>query len=167
MFQQILRTFSATVLMGVIFCGAALSQESTIDTHAPPVSGIVADHATLSVENIPAEADWYEHVLGFKVSAKINQDPHMSSWRMVIPGFRIDLIQYKGSTRPAPVDPIYLRQGWIHVVFRVPDIAKAIAELQALHVQADVNKDSKGNPIQIILHDPEGNEVRIRPVLAG
>lgn len=155
------------MFLAVLYCGAALSQQPAAETHAPPVSGVVADHATLSVASIPVEAEWYERVFGFTVAAKINQDPHMSSWRMVIPGFRIDLIQYIGSTRPAAADPIYLHQGWIHVVFRVPDIAKAVAELQALHVEAEIQKDGKGNPIQIILHDPEGNEVRIRPQLAS
>lgn len=84
---------------------------------------------------------------------------------MVMPGFRIDLIKYMGSTRPTPVDLVYLRQGWIHVVFRVQDLTKALAELQALHVNPDIQRDNDGKPIQIILHDPEGNEVRIRPNL--
>lgn len=167
MFKRISEILSILFAVGVLFCGVAPSQEPANDPQAHPVSGLVADHASISVENIQTEAEWYERVLGFTVLAKINSDPHMSSWRMVIPGFRIDLIQYKGSMRPAPVDPVYLQQGWIHVVFRVPDIAQAAAELQALHVKAEVDKDSKGNPIQIILHDPEGNEVRIRPGVAG
>lgn len=165
MLNRIPDIFGIPLVAGMFLCSFAISQEAANDTQAPPVSGLVADHATLSVASIPAEAEWYERVLGFKVSAKISQDPHMSSWRMVIPNFRIDLIQYNGSTRPASADPVYLHQGWIHVVFRVQDITKAAAELQALHVNADISKDSEGNPIQIILHDPEGNEVRIRPAL--
>jgi catechol 2,3-dioxygenase-like lactoylglutathione lyase family enzyme len=128
----------------------------------PPVSGLVPDHATLSVENLDREAEWYQRVLGFKVLRKMDQNPDFINEQLAIPGYRIDLIKYKGSKRPAPVDPVYLQQGWIHVVFHVDDVATAWKQLQALKVEAKVNKDNTGTPIQLLIHDPEGNELEIR-----
>ena len=148
--------------LALLLTSAALAQQPEKDPQVPPVRGLVPDHAALSVANIQREAAWYERVLGFKVFSRFESDPNMIMWHMVIPGYRIDLIQYKGSRRSAPVDPIYLRQGWLHVVFHVDDVAKAVQELQALHVDAIVNKDKGGIPIQILLHDPEGNEIEIR-----
>ena len=148
---------------GVLFCGVAFSQQPSADNaQAPPVTGLVPDHATLSVENLQLEADWYARVLGFKVFSKSDSNPDMLNWHLVIPGYRIDLVKYKGSKRPAPVDPPYLQQGWIHVVFHVEDVAAALKTLQALHVQTTVNRLKDGTPFQIDLQDPEGNLLEIR-----
>jgi catechol 2,3-dioxygenase-like lactoylglutathione lyase family enzyme len=163
--------------LGVLFCGIAFSQQATTDdsAQAPPVSGLVPDHATLSVANIEREAEWYGRVLGFKPLSKSGNSDLMN-WHLVIPGYRIDLIQAKGSKRPAPVepvsrevngqmvpiDPIDLQQGWIHVVFHVEDVATAWKQLQALHVDVKVTKLKDGTPIQLNMMDPEGNAVEIR-----
>jgi len=150
-------------VLGVLFCGTALSQQPSADNaQPPPVTGLVPDHATLSVENIDREAGWYERVLGFKVLSKSDSNPDFINWHLVIPGYRIDLIKFKGSKRPAPVSPLYLQQGWIHVVFHVEDVAAAWKILQALHVEAAVGKDDKGNLIQLLIEDPEGNQIEIR-----
>jgi catechol 2,3-dioxygenase-like lactoylglutathione lyase family enzyme len=148
-----------------LYCGIALggvAHSQTADTQPGPVTGLVPDHATLSVANIEREAEWYGRVLGFKPLSKSDIDPGFLNWHLVIPGYRIDLVQYKGSKRPPPVDPPYLQQGWLHVVFHVEDVSAALKSLQALHVDTDVTKDKSGTPIQLRIHDPEGNEVEIR-----
>lgn len=162
MTKRISTILTVPLAVAMLLSAAAHCQQPANDAQAPPVTGLVPDHATLSVANVQREAAWYERVLGFKVFSKFDSNPDMIMWHMVIPGYRIDLIQYKGSTRPAPVDPVYLRQGWLHVVFHVANVAQAVKELQALHVKAEVNKDKQGDPIQILLHDPEGNEIEIR-----
>ena len=163
MVNRVKKSLWLQVIAAIFFSAAALSQMPTSDSaQAPPVTGLVPDHAPLSVESIEREAEWYQRVLGFKVFSKSDSDPGFRSWHLVIPGYRIDLIKYKGSKRPPAVDPIYLQQGWIHVVFHVEDVAAAWKALQALHVDAKVNKDDKGNPIQLLLEDPEGNQVEIR-----
>lgn len=163
MVNRLKRLFCLQLAAPILFTAVALSQAPSGDrAQAPPVTGLVPDHATLSVESIEREAEWYQRVLGFKVLSKFESDPGFRSWHLVIPGYRIDLIKYKGSTRPPAVNPIYLQQGWIHVVFHVEDVAAAWKTLQALHVEAKVNKDDKGNPIQLLLDDPEGNQVEIR-----
>jgi len=165
MFKRIAIVFAATIVASVLFMGAAFSQSpsATNDSQAPPITGLVPDHATLSVANLDVEASWYERVLGFKVWRKMDSNPDFINQQMAIPGYRIDLIKYKGSKRPGPVDPLYLQQGWIHVVFHVESVAKALSQLQALHVQPkSIGKDEKSNPISIMLRDPENNEIEIR-----
>jgi catechol 2,3-dioxygenase-like lactoylglutathione lyase family enzyme len=153
--------------LGALFSGLAFAQQTVATAEGPhPVTGLVPDHATISVANIDQEAEWYGRVLGFKVWRKMDGDPNNINEQLWIPGYRIDLIQMKGSKRPAPVDPLYLQQGWIHVVFHVDNVARALQELQALHVEPhEVNKDGQGNVIQIRLRDPEGNEVEIGRII--
>lgn len=162
MFRSVLfGTFVAGIALS---CGALIAQQSSAaatENQAPPVSGLVPDHATLSVENLDKEADWYERVLGFKMLRKMDQNPDMINEQLAIPGYRIDLIKFKGSKRPAAGDSIYLQQGWVHVVFHVENVSLALQQLQALHVDAKVNKEN-GVPIQLLIHDPEGNELEIR-----
>lgn len=152
----------AALVAGMLLSGRAISQQPKTDNQPGPVTGLVPDHATLSVENLDREAEWYERVLGFKVYSKSDSNPDFRNWHLVIPGYRIDLVKYKGSRRPPKPDPIYLQQGWIHVVFHVDDMEAAWKTLQALHVDAKMNKDDKGVPTQILLEDPEGNQVEIR-----
>lgn len=142
-------------------CGAAFAQQPPA-AEAPPVTGLVPDHATLSVENMEREAEWYGRVLGFKVFSKSENNPDFRNWHLVIPGYRIDMVKYKGSKRAPPSESVYLQQGWTHVVFHVADVAAVVKALEALHVDAKVNKLPDGVPIQILIHDPEGNEIEIR-----
>jgi catechol 2,3-dioxygenase-like lactoylglutathione lyase family enzyme len=149
--------------IGVLFCGIALSQQSSAqNVQIPPITGLGPDHATLSVENIEKEAQWYEQVLGFKKLSGEDTDPDHLNWHLVIPGgYRIDLVKYKGSKRPAPVDPDFLQQGWVHVDFHVDDVAAALKTLQAFHIDVQV-KTVDGKPVQLRFHDPEGNELEVR-----
>jgi catechol 2,3-dioxygenase-like lactoylglutathione lyase family enzyme len=171
------------LILGVLFCTVADAQKAPVDKpQAPPVTGLVPDHAGLSVADVRREAEWYERVLGFKVLNKYNEhvlatqaakNPEFINWHLAIPGYRIDLVQYRGSKRPPPVDPVYLQQGWVHVVFHVDDVATALKQLQALDVKVDVTylcahnvHQSKpcehGVPIQLYFSDPEGNQLEIR-----
>lgn len=63
--MQISKLYGLLSAAGMLFSGVVLGQVPSIDK-APPVSGLIVDHATLSVESIPVEAEWYERVLGFK-----------------------------------------------------------------------------------------------------
>lgn len=58
-------------------------------------------HATASVADMNRAIKWYTEKLGFKVTLhkRLNQDVDLA-W-LVIPGFRVDLIQFRNSTRPA------------------------------------------------------------------
>jgi catechol 2,3-dioxygenase-like lactoylglutathione lyase family enzyme len=163
------RVSHLNLALGILVSCLAIAQPASAQSkeeQAPPVSGLVPDHATISVADIEREAEWYTRVLGFKLWRKMGTDPDNINYQMWIPGYRIDIVQYKGSKRPTPVDPLYLQQGWIHVVFHVDDVARALAQLQALHVvPKEVNKDAQGNLIQIRLRDPENNEIEIGRII--
>jgi len=153
----------AQCVIAALLCGVAHAAQPAADAAQPgPVTGLVPDHATLSVENVEREAEWFERVLGFKPLSKSSTNPDFINWHLVIPGYRIDLVKFKGSTRPAPLGSPYLQQGWTHVVFHVEDVAAALKTLQALKVDVVVGKDNQGTPIQLRIHDPEGNEIEIR-----
>ena len=178
------RSLMGLLIVDALLCTVAVAQEPAVGkAQPPPVTGLVPDHAGASVANIRVEAAWYERVLGFKLLNKYNErvvgsskepsDPKFLNWHLAIPGYRIDLVQYRGSTRAPPVSPVYLHQGWVHVVFHVQDVAEALKRLQALHVKVDVTylcghnvKQAKpcanGAPIQIYFSDPEGNQLEIR-----
>lgn len=153
--------FPVVVMAALILAtaGGALAQQPST---APPVTGLVPDHATLSVENIEVEAAWLERVLGFKVFSKSEANPDFRNWHLVIPGYRIDLVKWQGSSRAPEGASVYLKQGWTHVVFHVPEVAAAVKALEALQVEMQVNKDPKGVPIQVLIRDPEGNQIEIR-----
>jgi catechol 2,3-dioxygenase-like lactoylglutathione lyase family enzyme len=157
---RLVRTAAALAAGAMAFASAALAQAPA--DSAPPVSGLAPDHATLSVENIEREAEWYQRVLGFKVFSKSEANPDFRNWHLFIPGYRIDLVKWKGSHRNPEGGSVYLQQGWTHVVFHVPEVAVAVKQLEALHVEMQVNKDAKGVPIQCLIRDPEGNQIEIR-----
>ena len=140
----------------------AFAQPAPEAAPASPVTGLVPDHATLSVENIEREAEWYGRVLGFKIFSKSDANPDFRNWHLFIPGYRIDLVKWKGSHRNPEGNSVYLQQGWTHVVFHVPEVAVAVKQLEALHIETQVNKDAKGVPIQCLIRDPEGNQIEIR-----
>jgi len=174
--NRLLKFRGWSFLMVAVF-GVASSQPSQPSQPSPdqgtsgPVTGLVPDHATLSVENIEREALWYERVLGFKVLSKSESNGQDPNWHLVIPGYRIDLVHRRGSRRAA-LDPsqmsgdsfndVFLHQGWIHVSFHVNDVAAALRTLQALKIEPRVKRDAQGNPIQLRIEDPEGNEIEIR-----
>ena len=131
-------------------------------TQNVPITGIVMDHVTLSVESLDHESDWYERVMGFKVTKRSSPSADMLTRQLRVPGFRIDLIQYKGSTRPATVVPPYLRQGWVHIAFSVPDLEDALKQLRALEPDVTIgSRDGAGVPTRLVVHDPEGNEIEL------
>jgi len=171
--RRTLKTLSR-IISPLIFVGTTVvwcQQPSSDRTQPLPVTGLTPDHATLSVKSIEHEATWYERILGFKVLSKSISNGQDPNWHLVIPGYRIDLVQRNGSKRPALVNPqisgdrfddVFLQQGWVHVSFHVEDVATALQRLQALKIDLRVKKDDKGNPVQIRFEDPEGNEIEIR-----
>jgi|HubBroStandDraft_5_1064220.scaffolds.fasta_scaffold128508_2 catechol 2,3-dioxygenase-like lactoylglutathione lyase family enzyme len=164
MMKQMAKFLGAPTLAAFLCCGAAFSQQpaaAASEAQPSPVTGLVPDHATLSVANMDQEVAFFERVLGFKVWHRMDTNPDNIGVQMRLPNYRIDLFQYKGSTRPAPVNPLYLQQGWIHVVFHVEDVALAKKQMEALHVPFTEAHDDKGVLIRLTFHDPEGNELEI------
>jgi catechol 2,3-dioxygenase-like lactoylglutathione lyase family enzyme len=117
------------------------------------------DHATASVANIDRAVQWYEEMLGFKVVNRGERPNGMRFADLAIPGFGIGLVQNAATSAPSASNG---RSGWIHIVFSVPDPARAFAALKSRG--ADVTTRGNPAPAQIttfLLHDSEGNEIEI------
>ena len=116
------------------------------------------DHATAAVADVDRAIRWYQEVLGFAI---VNRGERQNGARFAdlsIPGYGIGLVQNPGAAAPPPTT----RSGWLHIVFAVPDPARAYATLKARG--ADVSTRGNIAPAQIttfILHDSEGNEIEI------
>jgi uncharacterized protein GlcG (DUF336 family)/catechol 2,3-dioxygenase-like lactoylglutathione lyase family enzyme len=124
----------------------------------PNALKLTPHHATISVADLDKESQWYASVLGFEKSNFFDSPDAKGCW-MVIPGYRVDLIQQKGSSRKDTQIGL-LRQGWLHVVFQTPMIEEALKRLQAAGTDVKAFKND-GHLQRLILHDPEGNEVEL------
>ena len=116
-------------------------------------------HATISVANLDKESHWYASVLGFEKSNCFDRPDAKLCW-MVIPGYRIDLVQQKGSSR-RDTRIGSLKQGWLHVVFQTPMIADALKRLELAKTDVKAFTSEDGHLQRLILHDPEGNELEL------
>jgi catechol 2,3-dioxygenase-like lactoylglutathione lyase family enzyme len=118
------------------------------------------DHATASVASLDKETEWYERVLGFKETGRVQPNPGFEVRHLAIPGYRIDLVGQKGSVRQHAVTGAY-NQGWYHVVFKTPNIDKAFGWLQMMGTDVKANRNAQAAITRLVLHDPEGNELEI------
>jgi catechol 2,3-dioxygenase-like lactoylglutathione lyase family enzyme len=147
------RIFWLIVLFIAAFSGPSEAQSTENPLQLRP------DHATASVADIDRAVRWYQDMLGFKV---VNRGERPNGGRfadLAIPGYGIGLVQ---NTAASPPPGSSARSGWIHIVFAVPDPARAFATLKLRN--ADVT--TRGNPAPakittFLLHDSEGNEIEI------
>jgi len=97
--------------------------------------------------------------VGFKV---VNRGDRPNGTRFAdleIPGFGIGLVQSPGASSPSTNAA---RSGWVHIVFSVPEPARAHALLKARG--ADVSTRGNTPPADVttfLVHDSEGNEIEI------
>ena len=148
--------------LNAVLMAAALGMTAFASTalHAEPNPlKLTPHHATISVADLDTESRWYASVLGFEKSNPFDSPDLKGCW-MVIPGYRVDLIQYKGSSRKDTQIGV-LRQGWVHVVVQTPMIDEALQHLRAAGADVKAFKSDDGHLQRLILHDPEGNEVEL------
>lgn len=127
--------------------------------------GLSAHHVAISVANLDVESAWYAKVLGFdKVFCSRDKD-QKGCW-MWIPGFRIDLLQQKGSSRIDKRIGV-MRQGWLHVSLQTPIIGEALARLRADGVDVQVYKYPNGRIMRLLMEDPEGNQIELHAYQGG
>ena len=141
---------SWTFALAALFCPAAAAQSP------PNPLGLRPHHATAAVSDIDRAVRWYQDMLGFKVVNRGDRPNGSRFADLELPGFGIGLVQNPGASANAP------RSGWMHVVFSVPDPARAYATLKERG--ADVSTRGNVPPAQIttfLLHDSEGNEIEI------
>jgi methylmalonyl-CoA/ethylmalonyl-CoA epimerase len=115
-------------------------------------------HATAAVADLDRAVRWYEQMLGFTVMDRGDRPNGMRFADLVIPGYGIGLVQNPG---PPPATSS-TRGGWIHIVFSVPDPARAYETLKGRGADVSVRGNPAPSPITtFLLHDSEGNEIEI------
>ena len=117
-------------------------------------------HATVSVADLAKEAAWYERVLGLQRGKLLGDGADFQMYQMTMPGYRIDLVQQKGSARQHEAQGAFV-QGWLHVVFKTPDVDAAYKHLLAQGTDVKAFKDEHAAIARLTFHDPEGNELEI------
>ena len=128
----------------------------------PNPLGLTPDHATISVADLAKERDWYVRVLGFKEMNHIERGSDFAISQMTIPGYRIDLVWQRGSSRSKRASGDF-EQGWRHIVFRTPIVDQAYKLLVAQQTDVKAERDSASAITRLLVHDPEGNEFEIFP----
>ena len=119
-----------------VACATAIAADLPAAVADNPLQ-LLPDHATASVADLDKEVAWYEKVLGFhEVGRGGTADFQVS--HLLLGDYRIDLAWQKGSSRGALES--YQRQGWMHVVFRSPNIEAVYQQLAS--AGTDVRKDS-------------------------
>jgi catechol 2,3-dioxygenase-like lactoylglutathione lyase family enzyme len=122
--------------------------------------GLFVDHVTIGVADLDKEADWYERALGVKATPVAHR-PNYDLRQIFIPGFRIDLLWQKGSTRAGTEPMDNDKQGLIRVGFGAHDTEAAYKRLVAQGVKAQVTRTQQGEISSLHFNDPEGNGVEI------
>ena len=142
-------------------CAVVASALPAAAQTAPNPLGLKPDHATASAADIDRAVRWYQEMLGFRVTNR-GERPNGSKFAdLELPGFGIGLVQNPGVPTPSTTSTS-ARSGWIHMVFSVPDVARAYTTLKDRG--ADVSTRGNAAPSQIttfLLHDSEGNEIEI------
>jgi catechol 2,3-dioxygenase-like lactoylglutathione lyase family enzyme len=158
---------AVVVLLGLAHLSAQTPAESPAQTLVRNPMEIIPSHATLSVSNLDTEVEWYERVMGFKVTSRAKRGDDFEVVETSIPGYRIDMSWRKGSVRHHVLD-FDTDQGWMHIVFQSPALEADYNRLVALKADVKANKNKDGTIGRLIIHDPEGTEIEIqRPDQAG
>jgi catechol 2,3-dioxygenase-like lactoylglutathione lyase family enzyme len=159
------RIFCAATLLVIAFCSPGRAQSTQNPLQLKP------HHATAAVADLDRAIRWYEQMLGFKV---VNRGERPNGMRFADlelaappshdgastgPLFGIGLVQNPATPSPSTSAA---RSGWIHIVFSVPEPARAFATLKARG--ADITVRGNPAPAQVttfLLHDIDGNEIEI------
>lgn len=155
------------VLVALACAGMAQAAEPTAanapatpmtDSSANPL-GLSIHHATLGVADLDKERDFYHSVLGFSVGLFRNR-PQFDHQQMHIPGFRLDMICQKGSTRPTP-QMDNAKQGWLHIDFSTADPDAVFHRLKDRGINVVPGRMEGDKVASFKVIDPEGNLIEI------
>jgi len=124
--------------------------------------GLSVDHVTIWVADADREAAWYKDMLGFK-EVQHRSMPENEFRQMRIPGvYRIDLTQWKGSSRHVDAKDAAMEQGYRHVVFKTQDLKAALEQLTKKNANVRAQKNKDGGLENVFVLDPEGNEIELQ-----
>lgn len=123
-------------------------------------------HVGLSVADLPALTDWYVRALGLEFEREFSvPDIDMRAAFLTGPGFRVELVERRGSSSSKPADPRagMLYQGIYHFGVEVESIEPVFDRL--VQHGAPVMFEPSDSPIPgerfAIVADPEGNFIEL------
>lgn len=153
--------FSSIASLACIHCILLLPHTTAVAqaTKQNPLE-LVPDHATISVDDLAKERDWYTRVLGFSQIDHMERGTDFAICMMGIPGYRIDLVWQRGSSRSKRATGDY-EQGWRHIVFHTSILEQDYKRLVALQTEVIADRNANSTITRLLLHDPEGNEFEI------
>jgi catechol 2,3-dioxygenase-like lactoylglutathione lyase family enzyme len=120
-------------------------------------------HATVAVANFEKEVDWYQRVMGFRVTQRFKLGDTREVCHLRIPGYQLDVSWHKGSVKHAVLMGD-LEQGWLHVVFKTQNIDAVYDRLVAEHADVRATRDKDSKITMVSVDDPEGNQLAFQPV---
>jgi catechol 2,3-dioxygenase-like lactoylglutathione lyase family enzyme len=169
----------AVALLGAGHLGAqvqaAARGPASASTSAYNPLQLAPSHFTLSVADIDKEAAWYHDVLGFQEYERVPHGSDFVHCSLRIPGvYRVDLNWQKGSARH--LTPGFLQsggatgkgvgnmeQGYTHIVFKTAlSLDTVDQQLTAKNAKVVAATDKNGTVSNILVYDPEGNEIEIQ-----
>lgn len=132
---------------------------------AAPTFEVKFDHATISVADVEAEANWYIRYLGFRAPTPPagGRAPQggakRTGARLSIPGFQLSLVQYEGSQRAKTPSNALQQQGIAYLAFSVSDLDAALNSIKAAGIETTPSHNPQGKVVGFMFHDPEGNQL--------
>jgi len=159
------RTAYMMIALGMSVTSAVFSAEQMIPSKSaaagmsPPA--LFIDHNSVGVADIDKMTEWYHRVLGFEAAPRRHIDTY-DLQRLTIPGqFYLNLMQQKGSVRPAGVMDLD-KQGLMIITFGTSDAEAVYKWLIAQDVSIlRVGKNAQGKITSMHFTDPEGNHLEI------
>jgi catechol-2,3-dioxygenase len=157
-----LKQLAAEAVLTLLSVGSPLLAMAQVSADNP--LQLATDHVSLSVADIDKEAAWYEDVLGFKEYKRGGEGTNTLDSHLRIPGvYRIDLFQQKGSARHTTPGSGFQEQGYTHIVFKTAlSLDTVNQQLLAKNATVVADKDKNGSVTNILVRDPEGNEIEIQ-----
>jgi catechol 2,3-dioxygenase-like lactoylglutathione lyase family enzyme len=121
--------------------------------------GLKVHHVTAAVINLTRAVDWYQKVLGFKLS---QQGAHgaMQFAVLGIPGFEVALVQTPEINSASQVNENVPH--WVHIVFSVADPNQMYRILKSQGAAPYTrDNDQSASLKSFLIRDSEGNEIEI------
>jgi len=123
--------------------------------------------AALSVSDVNKVSAWYQDVLGFQFSRRMDFDDYGVHIEFLeANGFRLELIEKKGSKPKKEwmpdLEDTSLIQGLTKIAFLVENIEDISASLKekGVEVAYDITDDSEEEIRWMIIRDPDGNPIQ-------
>jgi lactoylglutathione lyase len=147
------------LLSALLMLGAATSAKTT-----DPFRGMRPYLVAISVEHLDHSIAWYSNALGLRLVRRMGSPKEEIEVAFLeCEGFRLELVELKGSVRPDLVsgNPASVR-GIGKFAFQVDDLDGTVGELgrRGVSLANEFRDSATGKRSSVIVKDPDGNWVQ-------